>query len=357
MAAGRARTSLHEDLAERDHDPWLKKGEGLVTADLGDDYPADPTTTGVLSLGGAAAGTFETDGDIDWFAITLTAGQAVMLSGPAWLSGLLFYDANGDPVEVDFFREFDDGQQSAGFTATASGTYYVGVSGAAGTYSLSAALSPGNPNDVNAFPQLPNGEFNGYLFDSSTVHWFQVQLSAGETAHLHAWQLSQQILFFDAFGNQIAGASGQSTRYLTATEDGTYYIAISAPHGGGYNFRGTIVADDVADGIGAYGGSVEPMGVLVVDGPAAQFRPDYFDDTDAFAIELTSGQSIEIIVPWWVGVGWFNSVNFYDSAGNPVEVDFFNVTTGFMTGDTQSAGMTAGASGTYYVVLNASGVG
>ena len=64
-----------------------------------DDLPADPSTTGVLPLGGQASGVFETDSDVDWFAITLTAGQSLQVSGPEWLSHIRFYDAFGNPVE------------------------------------------------------------------------------------------------------------------------------------------------------------------------------------------------------------------------------------------------------------------
>ena len=41
------------------------------------DIPGDLTTTATISVGGSAAGELEFVGDHDWFAITLTGGQAV----------------------------------------------------------------------------------------------------------------------------------------------------------------------------------------------------------------------------------------------------------------------------------------
>ena len=40
-----------------------------------DDYSADAFTTGVVSIGGAMTGNIETASDVDWFRVSLVAGQ------------------------------------------------------------------------------------------------------------------------------------------------------------------------------------------------------------------------------------------------------------------------------------------
>ena len=42
----------------------------------GDDYRADTMTTGRVAVGGSTTGAIETNGDADWFAVSLTAGYA-----------------------------------------------------------------------------------------------------------------------------------------------------------------------------------------------------------------------------------------------------------------------------------------
>jgi hypothetical protein len=42
---------------------------------IADDYAASLSTTGSVAVGGSTTGNIETSGDVDWFAITGTAGR------------------------------------------------------------------------------------------------------------------------------------------------------------------------------------------------------------------------------------------------------------------------------------------
>ena len=119
-----------------------------------DDFSADTSTTGQVSVGGSVTGEIELFGDRDWFAVTLEAGKSYVidLEGSDTGRGTLpdpylvgIYDANGDLISG---TNNDDGGLSDNsrivFTPDEGGTYYVSVgesvrsySDHVGTYTLS----------------------------------------------------------------------------------------------------------------------------------------------------------------------------------------------------------------------------
>ena len=112
---------------------------------LSDDYSGDTGTSGRISSNGSVQGTVNFNGDRDWFAITLQAGQdyTFRLDGGS-LSDPLFeiYDQNGiSPLATD-----DDGGAGLNaqlqFTASYSGTYYLSAKASGtgtGSYTLTAS--------------------------------------------------------------------------------------------------------------------------------------------------------------------------------------------------------------------------
>ena len=100
----------------------------------GDDFGNAPGATGQISVGSSAIGNLETDGDVDWFAVTLDGGTAytVDVEGRRTGGGSLgdplvrIYDTTGAEVAMD-----DDSGEGlnprATFTTGAGGTYYIGV--------------------------------------------------------------------------------------------------------------------------------------------------------------------------------------------------------------------------------------
>ena len=104
---------------------------------MSDDFTQDILTTGVISVGDSATGELETQGDIDWFEVTLQAGQTYRfdLEGSPTGAGTL-----GDPNLLgiyDYLGQLipDTGNDDGGtwlnsrlyFTASRYGTYHVAV--------------------------------------------------------------------------------------------------------------------------------------------------------------------------------------------------------------------------------------
>lgn len=98
-----------------------------------DDYTASTLTRGTVSMGGSTKGSLELEGDQDWFALTLTAGQQYVINLDAAITGglsdpyLTLYNANGVLLTSD-----DDNGPGLGslitYRADTSGTYYLAAS-------------------------------------------------------------------------------------------------------------------------------------------------------------------------------------------------------------------------------------
>ena len=112
-----------------------------------DDYPANPGTSGQLSLPGSVTGNLEAGDDEDWFAVQLPAGVTVTIDmeGSETNRGSLrdplihLYDGSGSQVARN-----DDGGDGLNarltFSAPSAGTYFIGArsfANSSGTYTLS----------------------------------------------------------------------------------------------------------------------------------------------------------------------------------------------------------------------------
>ena len=115
----------------------------------GEDFSAEPSTSGRVAVGDTATGRIGSSGDRDWFAVELVAGRTYVidlrgsptddgtLSDP-YLRGI--YDADGNRISN---TTNDDGGQGYNsrvtFTATESGTHYIAAgawSSRRGTYEV-----------------------------------------------------------------------------------------------------------------------------------------------------------------------------------------------------------------------------
>jgi len=112
-----------------------------------DDYSDTTATTGSIETGGRARGIIDDRYDSDWFQVSLTAGKMYEFRVPSeeFLASLTLFDANGDPLGESSFWDFDSNGNPRGefdfnasgtrnftfagldFTATNTGTYYLGV--------------------------------------------------------------------------------------------------------------------------------------------------------------------------------------------------------------------------------------
>ncbi|CAB5503958.1 hypothetical protein THERMOT_1883, partial [Bathymodiolus thermophilus thioautotrophic gill symbiont] len=138
-----------------------------------DDYNANTTTTGMLTINSSITGDIETKNDKDWFKITLTAGQQVTfdLEGKPTQSGTLsdpylrgIYDNTGTLILGTTNDDSGIGLNSkVTFTANASNTYYISAgaySNNTGTYTLTATVTGSNAN-ITLNPS------DNYLYDAN----------------------------------------------------------------------------------------------------------------------------------------------------------------------------------------------
>ncbi|MBY6066190.1 M10 family metallopeptidase C-terminal domain-containing protein [Leisingera aquaemixtae] len=195
-----------------------------------------------MSPGDTFHGTLSSGGDRDWVAITLTEGETyeIELSGAASGGGTLsdpylrLYNGQGSLIRSD--DDSGPGYDSAiTFTATATGTYYIGAGSYSDNYSGSYTISTGLDEPA------PHGSLNdlaGYLtdgywedsnrsrrsFDTSESNVITVNLT-GLTAEgrqlarwaLEAWEMVAGIEF-----SEITGSAD-----ITFTDDESYATAYS----------------------------------------------------------------------------------------------------------------------------------
>jgi hypothetical protein len=268
--------------------------------------PTEPNDTLATASVGLAAGVDEAvlagvvgDGaagtrDVDLYTVSLEAGQLLNASIRARVDGstlhsyLRIFNAAGTPVASN-----DDslGSQDStiAFMATASGTYYVGVSGygnsqyapltGTGTWTgstgfytllLGRVTPPLEPNDsiAQATVVVPvNGSASYEAFIGDGVHGardvdlFAVSLAAGQTltadvtARDVGSTLDSYLRLFDATGRELAAnddAGGSRDSYLqfTAAAAGTYYVGMSGFRNSRY--FPTVAGSGVTGSTGSY---------------------------------------------------------------------------------------------------------
>ena len=190
---------------------------GTYTVRLGkvgvhvDDYAADTSTTGEVTVGGSVTGEVERSGslavaraDRDWFAVDLSAGQTyqIDLEGRATSGGSMHdpkiwgvFDANSDLVAgtID-----DDGGVTYNsrfvFAPPATDVYYVSAASDdavypdvedsyTGTYTLSVSLwhEDDYPADRSTTGELTvGGSVDGLIERSQDEDWFRVRLKTNK---------------------------------------------------------------------------------------------------------------------------------------------------------------------------------
>lgn len=268
-----------------------------------DDFAAGTNTTGRVTVGGAAtAGNIEVADDMDWFAVTLTAGQSYKFNlNSTGLPDPLFalYSATGDLLTAD-----DDSggnlNSQIEFTATTSGTYYLAamdVGTATGRYTVSAStlvIDDYSATTATTGRVTVGGSVSGRVDSASDKDWFAVSLTAGQTYQfkLDGTTLSDAALTLHSAGGLTLASDDNSAGNLDAlitfapTTTGTYYLGAGAAGSqtGNYTLSvSTVAADDFA-------GNTTTTGRVTVGG-SVNGAVNSAGDSDWFAISLTAGQS------------------------------------------------------------------
>ena len=261
----------------------------LKVTDLSDDdYAADSTTTGTVVVGGSATGNLEYIGDIDWFAVTLEAGQPyrIDLEGSPTGGGTLvdpdlrgIYDENGDRIA----GSVEDNNAGVGrnsriyFTPDEDATYYVSAGAHrgyyysyVGTYTLAVTeYSDDYAADRTTTGRVVvGGSATGSIEPAGDRDWFAVELEADKMYRIDlegsptgGGTLTNPVLrgIYGESGGQIDGttddddgAGRNSLVYFTPDEDATYYVSA-----GGYVATGAGHSQ-----VGSYTLSVEEVDAM-----------------------------------------------------------------------------------------------
>ena len=155
-------------------DPARHPGEGPVAQRLTEttDAAAGTDTDYTMSVEDTFSGSLDSAGDIDWVAISLTAGDAYLItlagSGTTTLidPDLRLYDSSGSLVTGNDDSGFGLDSQLT-FTASASGTYYISA-GAYGYISLgdtdtyTIRVTDGTPAPVGTLDRLADFLTDGF---------------------------------------------------------------------------------------------------------------------------------------------------------------------------------------------------
>ena len=150
-------------------------GSSFATIFENDDAPAGTGTPYSIDVGDVFSGELEADGDRDWVAIDLEAGESyeINLTGAASGDGTLsdpllrLHDGTGNQLTLD-----DDGgagfESRIEFTASTTGTYYLGAGAYLdsfnGTYEIE--VTQDDPATVGTLDELADYLTDGYWQDS-----------------------------------------------------------------------------------------------------------------------------------------------------------------------------------------------
>ena len=369
----------------------------VAVEEVPDDYSASVGTTGTVAVGGSATGEIGpavgSQGDHDWFAVTLEAGKTyrIDVKGAATGDGTLIfpilvgvYDASGGFID-------DTGDYYSGtgwnslkvFTPGADGTYYVAARAGGdltGTYTVAVEDVSGAADDFTASVATTgtvavDGSATGEITWTAGPRdhdWFAVTLEAGKSYRIDVkgadtgdGTLDVPILvgvydasggLIDDTGDHYSGTGWNSLKVFTPDVDGTYYVAVRA-HGATIGTYTVAVEDmSTADDFTA---SVATTGTVAVGGSVAG-KVTLLDgeqrDHDWFAVMLEAGKLYRIHVKGTeTGDG---------TLVDPVLDGVYDASGGFIggTGDDDGGGFrnsaklfTPDADGTYYVAVRAHG--
>jgi methionine-rich copper-binding protein CopC len=279
----------------------------------GDTIGSTIATAGKLTIGGAAAkGQLEDSGtDHDWFAVSLVAGTSYWftLKGDvdragnmdASTGGLQLFDTAGQPVSAAAGpASFADNAPVLPFTATATGTYYLDVGAAGGSFQVQAQVA--TPDEAGAdaahAATLQLGAIvTGVVPSRTDVDVYHVSLVAGAIYVLQraaadgaAWNSKLAMSIADAGGlvvNSSAGTMGnKEALYFRADTTGVYTLTVASdgavdPSSGTYMLKLMASPDD-------YPATVQTSGLLDVARPV--HGTSFPGDVDWVKVHLDAGK-------------------------------------------------------------------
>ena len=217
----------------------------IAAAVIDDDFSASVNTTGVLATDGTVTtGMIDFDGDADWLAIDVVAGEfyTIVLDSDTFFPFELLLnlrDSFGDVIASGI--DLNGTNLTLMFTATETDTYYVDVAGdefafdTTGNYEL-VVIQDDFSADVNTTGVLAtDGTVTTGMIDLvGDADWFAIDVVAGEQYTVDLTGISISIFdvdlsLYSSSGNFISGQSFADQLIFTAAETGTVFIEAAVP--------------------------------------------------------------------------------------------------------------------------------
>ena len=319
-----------------DHDgKQFQPGGGTTFADT---IPGGITTTATLTPGSYVSSDIDTSGDSDWFGINLVAGQTytfyTIVSGGGLDTVLTLYNSAGS--QIAFNDDANTGAQQywseITYTATTSGTFYLGVTGYStdtGAYYLtsSAPVSDSIPANTSTTSTLTLGNSVSGSLDSAGDHdWYAVSVVAGTTyefvtSAVGASDVDTTLVLRNASGTVLAynddSAGTYSRIVFTASTTGTLYLDV----GGWGNYQsGTyqVTMDEPA-----------PLTLWTLDQVADQLENGYWGGAGASRhFNVTPGGTITVNLTALTAEGQTLARGALDTWTDVTGITFSEVTSG-----------------------------
>ncbi|MEB3334471.1 MAG: pre-peptidase C-terminal domain-containing protein, partial [Cyanobacteriota bacterium] len=278
-----------------------------------DDFAANRTTTGVITIGGSATGVVDSNGDRDWFRLSLEAGITYRFN----LNG----DTLADPTlalrsatgsRLAFNDDVNGLNSQITYTAATTGTYFLDAgaySSGTGSYTLLATSSTPDPSDDDFAATTATtgavtigGNTTGLVNSGGDRDWFRVSLQAGRTYqfNLNADSLADPTLALrDGSGNQLAynddfnGLNSQLT--YTATAAGTFFLD-AGDFGSGTGSYSLLAVDiSPTPTTDDFAGNSNTTGLISVGGNTSG-NVNFNGDRDWFRLSLEAGRTYNFSV-------------------------------------------------------------
>lgn len=295
-----------------------------------------PSSPGTLTLGGTTTGTLENVGEVDWIAVSLTAGTAYAftVTGLSANATVTLQEAGGAPGPVTAVNPSGTGlalamTQSLYVMPAVTGSYLLAVSdpdafSPTERYSVSVAATTSDLGDTAALAGTVavGGTAAGTLSNLGQHDWFGVSLNADQGYEVTVTGLSAQaqvtigaavalaaglatVTALPA-GNLGAGTAATQSLYFMPATAGTYEIDISDPTplaaAEAFSVAVQAVATDATDNVTApLAVGVAKTGPVIVGTQAGQFDADGSPIAPFAAVVLAdsnAGQTGTLVVGW-----------------------------------------------------------
>lgn len=219
-----------------------------VPVDYADTVPGDTTTTATITPGSYVNINIETAGDQDWYAITLVAGQTYTfstISGALSDTILTLYNSAGTQLLQNDDANGSQLWSEITYTASASGTFYLGVTGyntSTGTAYLTVTAPVVDTiaaSSATTASLTLGTSVDGQINANGDHDWYAVTLTAGTTyvfttSSTGGTDVDSTIMIRNAAGSllayndDIASGNTYSRAVFTPTTTGTYYVDVGA---------------------------------------------------------------------------------------------------------------------------------